>query len=232
MYEVRFYQGDYNDRQAKANEDQCIAYVEHHFNSSSNVEAGYSMVVTGANASQTSINWGRWYAGAVSRGLDVSLGGDRGVVVGGYNGLGDYNLRYTDMPAVLLEPLFASNPWHATRIRDENSQAQLAGILSESIQRFFPQGGVVGFSVGHKYKESNPNDRGASVYGGGTEADYAEIVLNKAKILLESVSEVQTKREVRVLQGTDLLWAHTIDADTSVTWDPVLGVLQLGSISG
>lgn len=228
MYEVRFYQGDYIDRQKKANEDQCVAYVEHHFNSSSSADSGYSMVVTGANASQTSINWGRWYAGAVSRGFDIPLGGDQGVVVGGYNGLGDYNLRYTDMPAILLEPLFASNPWHAERIRSENGQAQLARILSESVQRFFPQGGVIGFSVGHKYKESHPNDRGASVYGGGTEADYAEIVLNKAKALLEVVTESQSSRAVRVMQGAEELWSSSIDDDANVTWDPVMGVLQIG----
>jgi len=45
--------------------------------------------------------------------------------------------------------------------------------------------------VGHKYKTSNPNDRGAAVIGGGWVADYAEDVLVRAKELLEAMEEPQ-----------------------------------------
>ena len=34
---------------------------------------------------------------------------DHGAVQCSYKGRGDYNLRYTDMPAILLEPLFVSD---------------------------------------------------------------------------------------------------------------------------
>ncbi|MCK7496526.1 MAG: hypothetical protein MZW92_40665 [Comamonadaceae bacterium] len=110
-------------------------------------------MLTGANASQTSRNWGRWYAQAVAREFGVPVGGEQGIVVGGYDGRGDYNLRFTDMPAILLEPLFASNPQHA----DGYSAATTARrgwrrMLCDSIQRFFQNGGLIGFSVGHKYK--------------------------------------------------------------------------------
>ena len=110
MYEVRFYKGDYSERQRRANADQAIAYVEHHFNSSSSPTAEYTVVITGSNASQTSRNWGRWYAQAISREFEVPDGGDAGIMVGGYSGRDDGNLRHTAMPAILLEPLFASNP--------------------------------------------------------------------------------------------------------------------------
>lgn len=157
MYSVRLYEGDYRERQQQANVDGCAAYVEHHFNSSQSPPANYCVVITGANASQTSRNWGRWYAQAVGREFNVPVGGDQGICVGGvggFGGRGDANLRYTTMPAVLLEPLFASNPQHAEWIRSDTGQTRLARILCESVQRFFQQGGVIGFSVGHKMRHA------------------------------------------------------------------------------
>ena len=162
----RFHKGDYSERQRRANADQAIAYVEHHFNSSSSPAAEYTVVITGSNASQTSRNWGRWYAQAISREFEVPDGGDAGIMVGGYSGRGDGNLRHTAMPAILLEPLFASNPRHAEIVRSEDGQMPMARVLVDSIKRFFPDGGLIAFSVGHKYKTSNPNDRGAALVGG------------------------------------------------------------------
>lgn len=227
MYEVRLYKGDYRQRQLKANADGCVAYVEHHFNSAASTGAGYAVVVCGANASQTSRNWGRWYAEAIGREFKVPVGGDRGILVGGYNGRGDDNVRHTDMPAVLLEPLFGSNPAHAEWIRSEAGQTRLARVLVDSIRRFFQKGGRIAFSIGHKYKTSAPADRGAAVSGGGWEADYAEQVLLKAKAMLEAVQAPQTERLVRVMLGEQEVWRGEIDADAEVTWDGMRGVLRI-----
>lgn len=227
MYEVRFYRGEYRERQRQANEDGCVAYVEQHFNSSSSPAANYTVVIVGSNASQTSRNWGRWYAHAVGREFGIPVRGAEGIVVGGYEGRGDYNLRFTAMPAVLLEPLFVSNPVHAEWVRSESGQMRLARILSDSVQRFFQTGGLIGFSVGHKYKTSRADDRGAAVYGGGWEAEYAEEVLNRAKTLLEAVEAPQPDREIRVVEEDEVLWTHTVDPDAHVSWDPVRGVLAI-----
>lgn len=227
MYQVKFYKGDYYARQAAANEDQCKLYVEQHFNSSASQSANYAVVVTGYNASQTSKNWGRWYARAVSQEFDIPMGGDNGLLVGGYNGRGDYNLRFTGMPAILLEPFFVSNPQTAELIKTEDAQYRLATILTESIQRFLPNGGLVGFSVGHKYKTSNPNDRGAAVFGGGTEAEIAEAVLLKAQQQLEAVGAIPQEREIKVMHGNEVLWKGNIDADADVRWDGQRGILAV-----
>ena len=186
MYETRFYRGDYRERQRRANRDGAVCYVEHHFNSCADPSAGYSLVIVGSNASAVSRGWGRWYARRVSEEFGTSLGGDNGIKIGGYGGRGDANLRYTRMPAILVEPLFASNPAQAGIIRSDEGQERLAAILVESIRKFFPNGGLVAFSVGHKYKVSSPGDRGAMLSGGGTEADYAEMVLLKAAKMLEA----------------------------------------------
>jgi len=131
------------------------------------------------------------------------------------------------MPAILLEPLFVNNPQSAALIRTEQGQMRLAHILCESVQRFFQNGGLIGFSVGHKYKISRPNDRGADVVGGGSEADYAETVLLKAKALLEAIKEPQLEREIKIMRGTEVVYKTTIDADTDVRWDGVRGILNI-----
>lgn len=217
-YTVRFYKGDYFDRQQAANADKAVAYVEHHFNSSSSPTANYAVVVVGSNASSTSRNWGRWYARAVAEQFGTKVGGDGGILVGGWDGRGDGNVKHTKMPAVLLEPLFASHPQQADIIRSEAGQQALARILAESIRRFFPDGGLIAFSVGHKYKTSSPNDRGAMLAGGGTEADHAEKVLEKAAKLLTEEPAAPTQRLLRVMKGDRLLFETAVDEDAVLVW--------------
>jgi N-acetylmuramoyl-L-alanine amidase len=184
MHTTRLYKGDYRDRQNQANRDSAVCYLEHHFNSSPNSSAGYAVVIVASNASATSREWGRWYAHRIAEEFGIPVGGDDGIRIGGYGGRGDGNLRHTKMPAILVEPLFASNPAHARVIKSEQGIEKLAGIVAESVRKFFPCGGLVAFSVGHKYKRSAPNDCGATVVGGGTEADYADLVLERAAEML------------------------------------------------
>jgi len=227
VYEVRFYKGDYGERQRRANADQAKAYVEHHFNSSSSPMANYAVVITGSNASQTSRNWGRWYTQATSREFDVPIGGDQGIKVGGYDGRGDGNLKHTNMPAILLEPLFASNPRHADIIRSEDGQMRMARVLVDSVRRFFPDGGLIAFSVGHKYKTSNPDDRGANLVGGGSEAEFAEKVLLKAEAMLHGISAPEEGRHLRVVKGEEVLLDDVIDEDALLVWDPERCLLRI-----
>lgn len=217
-YKVKFYKGDYYDRQLAANKDKAVAYIEHHFNSSASSQPNYAVVVVGSNASQTSRNWGRWYAKAIAEQFGSTVGGDQGILVGGWNGRGDGNVKHTEMPALLLEPLFASNPQQAEIIRSESGQGILARILAESIRRFFPKGGLIAFSVGHKYKTSSPKDRGAALAGGGNEADYAEKVLNRAATLLTEEAIAPSPRTLRVMRGDQVLFETIVDEDAVVSW--------------
>lgn len=189
-YKVKVYKGDYFERQNQANIDRAICYIEQHFNSSANPGASYAVTITGRNASKTSIEWAKWYAQAIDAEFKEvdKVAGDQGALVGGFGGRGDGNICKTKMPAILLEPLFCNNPSHAAIMTSEEGQKRLAKVLVESIKRFFPNGGLVAFSIGHKYKRSSPNDRGAVVAGfaGFTEADCAEKVLTYAQAMLES----------------------------------------------
>jgi len=241
MYDVRFYKGNYSWRQKQANRDKCNAYVEHHFNAASKT-SNYAVVITGYNASETSKKWGRWYANQVGQQFSVPVAGTGGVLVGGFNGRGNGNLKHTNMPAILLEPLFVSNPTHAEWVRSDAGQNKLAKILADSIIEFFPDGSKIGFSIGHKYKSSRPKDRGAAVYGGGTEADYAEIVMEKAKVILENydpskvtITEAVTEEDVsdndiRVIKDGKELWIYKdVDEDDYVTWDEINHILYIQS---
>lgn len=185
MHQVKIYKGDYNSRQNQANNDKAVLYVEHHFNSSPDKKTDYALVIVSSNASKKSRDIAKYYVDLVAKKFNLKLGDGDGVMPGGYGGRGDGNLRYTDMPAILLEPIFGSNPHGASIIKSKGGQESLASILADTIKKFFPAGGLIAFSVGHKYKTSEPKDRGAVLVGGGNEADYAEIVLNRAKEILE-----------------------------------------------
>jgi N-acetylmuramoyl-L-alanine amidase len=184
VYTVKFYRGDYSARQRAANADQAVCYFEQHFNSTVNRGANYALAVAATNASARSKSWGRWYAARAAEALKIGLGGSDGLLIGGYQGRGNQNLLYTKMPAILGEPCFVSNPSGAAVVVYGEGRELLAKILADSVRQFFPGGGLVAFSVGHKYKTSNPNDRGAVVLGGGWEADYAEKVLLLAARML------------------------------------------------
>lgn len=187
-YEVKFYSGSYLDRQREANKDKAICYVEQHFNSAINPSTNYSRVIVGSNASLASKMWGSSLAKAYNHAFNIRMFGNYGLVIGGPDGRGDWDIKYTAMPALLLEPLFASSYDGSTVLKTEHGRALLAEILANSIRDEFPDGGLVAFSVGHKGNPDNPRDMGALVLGGGTEAQYAEEVLNLAADMLMGIA--------------------------------------------
>ncbi len=195
-YTVIWCEGDYPDRQAVANKAQCVAYVEHHFNALLYDKEGIgdnpALCVVAHNASETSKQWARVYTELVSKKFGFRNGG---VLQRKFKERGDYNLRFTDMPAILVEPLFVSEIEQATIALSEKGQQELAEILVSSIVKMFPGGGKFGFSIGHLGKESTPYDRGAPVVPLGSniaEADLAKAVMLKAAKLLEAVGDDAT----------------------------------------
>jgi hypothetical protein len=74
--------------------------------------------------------------------------------------------------AVLLEPLFISNRQEAAWIHDIGNLRALGESIASEIAKY--NGAVIGLSIGHKFKSSAPDDRGALCILGDTEADHAE----------------------------------------------------------
>jgi len=195
-YQVEMLTGDYSVRQRKANELGAICYLEAHFNASTTSTASYTLVLVAHNGSEKSISWADYFSDLVSETFGINQGGEDGVLKTTPADRGDSNLSLTNMPAILIEPLFASNPEQAEIIVSGEGRNLLAQIITQSITASFPEGGLVGFSVGHKYKTSRPADRGAGISIpdpdptddlGHSEADYAEDVLLRAREMLENL---------------------------------------------
>lgn len=228
-YSIFWAKGDYRDRQLTANREGCVAYLEQHFNALANDDPSTqadngALCIVGGNASETSKNWAAWYTREVAAEFGIR---DNGVLVGPRRG--DFNLRYTAMPAILVEPLFVSDPTQAEIARSEDGQERLARIIVASIRRFFPDGGKVAFSVGHKYKTSNPHDRGAPVVGGGTEAELAEEVLHRAARMLRDGAQIgDPERVLRVVRGGKVVAQVQLNADDIVGWNPCTETLRIG----
>lgn len=189
QYRVKFYSGDYPARQRAANQDKAIVYIEGHANSAESPTSDYSMAVVASNHSDKSMQMAREFASEcgtvfdVGGSKDVDIYGSTGVRIGGR---GDGNLSHTDMPAVLLEPVFASNPKQAVIVESDEWLDKLAGIIDTLVRQHFPQGGLVAFSIGHIGKTSAPKDCGAVWHGSRfkTEAEYATEYLHRAAALL------------------------------------------------
>ena len=83
-------------------------------------------------------------------------------------------IDYYQCPTVLLEPLFLSNPADAAWIhRPENVQA-LGKAIAERLRPLLRTQDILGISIGHKGKTSQPKDRGTECLHGDDEADHAE----------------------------------------------------------
>ena len=101
------------------------------------------------------------------------------------------------------------------------------GRWSTASSGSFRTAALIAFSVGHKYKTSNPNDRGAALVGGGTEAEFAEKVLRKAEEMLHGVTGPEEGRHLRVVKGEATLLDEIIDEDAQMVWDPERCLLRI-----
>lgn len=189
-FQVIFYKGDYKDRQEQANRDDCDLYVEQHLNSVTDPTIDYACVITRKVPNTTEEALAKTYCEMIHNTFGNQC---QGVIKGGFNGRGSRNISTCTMPSLLLEPLFISNRQHVDWLMNGLGIPLLAVCLADTIKTYY-KSGTIGFSVGHKYKTSNPDDRGAkvpesylipylntSIY----ESDICESILLKAKNILE-----------------------------------------------
>jgi hypothetical protein len=189
VFTVKFYSGDYGARQKAANADGAVLYLEGHANSATSITAAYSMAVVAGNHSSKSYNMAVEFAKACGAAFGAgtaehpAIYGWDGVRIGGR---GDGNLSRTNMPAVLLEPLFASNPTQTRYAETEEGLDKLALIIKQLVYAHFPKGGLIAFSIGHVGKASQPADRGAAWKGRRftNEAGYVTEYMKRAAALL------------------------------------------------
>jgi hypothetical protein len=192
MNEIRIFTGTYAERQEAANEWPATVYIEIHANSVDNSDVDYAMTVVASNHSNTSYRLAQFYAEQFGAAYDVGgdddtdIGYEDGVRVGGR---GDGNLRRTDMPAVLLEPGFGSNPAQARLMETDRGLDTAARIILAGVERFWPDGAKVALSIGHKGSKPGRNDMGARWRGTrfAWEAEWAEAVANRVVSIATAV---------------------------------------------
>lgn len=169
-YTVKVYEGDYRDRQEAANRDGAICYYEQHCNSLAYDDPDTQkdnpvLAIVAHNASKRSKAWGQQWADRTAhlyRNIAPRTELRSEVIQRAKFKRGDYNLRFTAMPAILAEPGFLSDLRQATILLDPHFRERLAHEAVKSIEAAFPDGGLIALSVGHK-QASKPFDRGAPI---------------------------------------------------------------------
>ncbi len=192
MYNIQFYCAHTLECQSQANTDKCTAYVQAQFNISNNPNDNYTSVAVGSNASQLSKHWAKQYANGICDDFNTSLGGNGGVLIGGNSGENELDLIYTQMPAILVKPLFATNPLHAEWIKTKSAQLRLARNLAKSIISLFPNGGLIGFRLAG-YDEERGNNK--SPFNTG---QYSDMVLRQTVLLLQANTKLLTMGNFRM----------------------------------
>ena len=163
-YKVKVYKGWYKARQLKANKDGACLYIEHHFNSHIAPKPNYAMVIVKPKCGDKTKQIAAKYCDYLHKYFDIDLYDKTGINVAGFNGRGVGSLTYCKMPALLVEPLFLSSEAMQSLIVEDwgSVKTKLVDALYNTITDFFPDGGTIALSVGHKYKLKPKHlDRGA-----------------------------------------------------------------------
>ena len=176
IYRPLILKGDYagdgasgHERQRMAKSKGCICVVEFHFNSAADAKARGAEV---------------HFQKGVPDSLKFADAMWAEIATVGLPGHGNMPVKSTaeakrsafidhyEMPAILLEPLFISNPEQAKWIHEEANLQKLAAVISAGIKGEFFKGGTIGLSPGHAYKTSSPSDKGSKCSLGDQEVDH------------------------------------------------------------
>lgn len=184
------YTGKNKERQRQARQRKCDLVIDFHFNAADDARANGAEV------------WYRMYSihskrlaeillckicalGLKRRGVKVAHSQTRASFINAYP---------NDVIAVLLEPAFVTNRSDARKLHDGIFIKKLALAITNAIKQFakeiepYRKISVIGLSVGHLSKTSNPNDRGAKCAFGDFEADHAkELAVTVARYLSDSI---------------------------------------------
>ena len=182
---VVFLTGDYairSVRQRQAAAEGCVLTVDFHFNSNGPTAKGAEVYFrTGDNASREAAK--RVIANFQALGLPDH--GDPVKSATDGEGRAAFINRYQNT-AILLEPLFVSNPQQAQWLHAPGNIDKLAVAVADAIRASTQAGDVIGLSIGHLGKDSSPSDRGADCRLHDTEAAHGEAMARAVAKLLEA----------------------------------------------
>jgi len=189
------------NREYVANAADCDIVLHGHLNSHKDAKANYCLVLIARPLGRHEVEIAEALSHAMARVSGTSLGWGRpmGVKVLKDGDRGEYAIDDVEM-GMILEPGFGSNRYFSTWVRKAEHRALLGEAIADVVRAAYPDGATVGLSVGHKYKTSNPRDRGAMLYphDGVTEADIAESYLLGIVDALAEESESEEEEDMRI----------------------------------
>lgn len=117
-----------------ASQAQCNIFVSIHFNSSPSSEAqGVEVFFFDSKEDRNRTNWSRKLADSIlSKVIRRTSAISRGVKKGNF-----YVIRETDMPAVLVEGGFISNPEERVLLKSRDYQERIAKGIADGIDQYF-----------------------------------------------------------------------------------------------
>lgn len=168
--------GDYvknYERQEQAKKLGCNFVISFHFNSAKNKEANGTEGYHNGKGSAPYIAYR--LVSVISKVLGIR---QRKIVPA--KGTRAAFIDFYHCPAVLLEVCFISNPQEAMFFHDPDKRHihRLGKKIADEILSLLPSSSVLGIDIGHKFKSSQPKDKGAKCVFGDYEADHAEQLAN------------------------------------------------------
>lgn len=187
MRKITWLTGDYANvttRQEQAAQRGCAVTVDFHFNGNGPTAKGGEVWYKPGNAKAKALGQAIIDAYAA---LDLPFHGDEPLKEAVQGNRASF-IRHYACPAVLIEPLFVSNPSadQAGWIHDDSNVQALATKIAAALEDATEDDdSLVGLSIGHLYKPSARGDTGVDCVRGDTEAKHA-------RALAEAVATVLT----------------------------------------
>ena len=182
--------GDYTAREAEARRRGCAMVWHQHLNSVADPRPSYTLVEVAYPTTARELKCARDAAVNYARRLGGGYGDGDGVKILKDGARGE-SIVDGNVEAFISEPLFASNPTQAKWVAQSANQRALAKDAVDAIKANYPDGSVIGLSIGHIGKTSNPSDRGAIVVGTGlTEAAVCTEIIAEMERLLKEAPKV------------------------------------------
>jgi len=177
---AKIYYGSFRSLTRQINIDRVSLRVDCHYNASLS-SSNYSLVEI-RKGDNRAAEIGRTLAEKTAVKLGIRNNGVKALSLG-QNG---YPIvRDMSCPSVLWEPCFCSNPTGSEIIK--YARCLLHQAFIETIERYFDSNAVVALVAGHAHKRSG--DLGASVYGGGMEAEFTRILVHELSSLINGTSQ-------------------------------------------
>ena len=164
-----FLTGDYSARAARARDLGCTWTVDFHFNAADNPAYGAEVYYTPDDKTAKAVA-AKVLAAMNSLGLKNTradpLQAATAETRAGY-------IRHYSAHALLLEPIFISEPGQNDWINQPINQEHLAQVVARALKENTTEEDLIGLSIGHLGKTSNPSDCGANAFDGRhVETDY------------------------------------------------------------